>query len=110
MQGREQDTAPTGRPELFWVLFVLVCGGLLLAVVVPAGRELDAARKRIRLANQRLESSRRTLDEMRRARQALERGDLEIWEAEARNRGMGRPGEVRFITPSPEDPQRSPER
>ena len=43
MSSGNPETRPTRHPEIFWVLFTVASGAVLLAVVEPARREHDAA-------------------------------------------------------------------
>ena len=108
MRERDGEECPSRRPEIFWVLFVLVSAGVFAAVVEPARRQAAAARLRVRRARAELEEHRRHLEDMRRVRRRLERDDPEAWTAAARALGMSRPGERRV--PVPEGGRERPER
>ena len=92
--GGEKGSA--GRPEIFWILFLLVSAGVFLTVVEPARRETAAARRRLERARQELAALRRKIEVMRRDRRALERGEPEAWKAAMSAAGMKLPGTRRI--------------
>lgn len=75
---------------------MVVSGAVLVAVVEPARREHAAACERVRQVRAWAEEHTRYLDELRRAREALDRNDPFIWEAVGRNQGLGRTDEIRL--------------
>ena len=86
------------------MLFTVVSGTVLLAVVTPAQREHAAAAERIRQVRSWAAEHQAYLEDLRATRQGLENGDRDIWEAVARNQGMSGPEELR-LPPSPKAPR-----
>ena len=76
---------------------MVISGAVLLAVVEPARREHAAACERVRQVRAWAEEHTRYLDELRRAREALDRNDPCAWEAVGRNQGLGRTDEIRLL-------------
>ncbi len=106
----KREGTGSGRPEIFWILFVLVSAGVYLAVVEPARREAASARARLSRARAKLAARLQRISYMRRDRKALEGNDPKAWEAVARGQGMGAPGEFQVPEPPPETRRRSQER
>ncbi len=100
----------SGRPEIYWILFVLVSAGVYLAVVEPARREAASARGRLARARAKLAARLERISHMRRDRKALQGNDRQAWEAAARGEGMGAPGEFQVPEPPPEIRRHSQER
>lgn len=92
------------HPEIFWVLFTVISGAMLLAVVEPARREQAAASERIGQVRAWAQEHRSYLEDLRATRRGLEANDRAVWEAVARNQGMAGSGEIRLATPA--DPPR----
>jgi len=86
------------------VLFTVVSGAMLLAVVEPARREQAAADERIRQVRAWAQQHRGYLEDLRATRRGLETNDRAVWEAVARNQGMAGAGEIR-LAPSAEAPR-----
>ncbi|GEM_PF-4369895 len=104
MSSGNPETRPTRHPEIFWVLFTVASGAVLLAVVEPARREHDAAAERIRQVRVWAAEHQAYLDDLRSTCRSLENGERDVWEAVARNQGMSAPEEVR-LAPSPKAPR-----
>ena len=105
--GAEKTPEPEGRPrrlvgrqETFWLVFALAATGLLLIAVRPARRECAAASQRAETVRAAVRDHERYLQELRRAREALERGDPAAWEAVCREYGLVRPGDLRIEEPA----------
>jgi hypothetical protein len=105
MGKKNDDSKRSERPEIFWILFVLVSAAVFFAVVEPARREAAAARRRLQRARDRLEAKRRLTEALRREREALERGDPEAWRAAAYAAGLGSPGTYRLREKRPRSGQ-----
>jgi hypothetical protein len=88
------------HPEIFWVLFTVISGAMLLAVVEPARREQAAADQRIRQVRGWADQHRSYLEDLRSTRRGLEANDRALWEAVARNQGMAPPEELRLAPPA----------
>jgi hypothetical protein len=86
-----------GPQETFWLVFVLATVGLLLVVVRPARRECAAAGRRAETVRAAVREHEQYLNELRRAREALDRGDPAAWEAICRRNGLVRPGDLRIV-------------
>lgn len=82
------------RPEVYWLVFVLVGATIMLAVVEPARRAAEDAETRVKRARTELQRIRDQVEAMRRERRALESGDRQAWEAAAHAAGLGRPGSI----------------
>jgi hypothetical protein len=104
LSAENPESRRTRHPEIFWVLFTVVSGTVLLAVVTPAQREHAAAAERIRQVRSWAAEHQAYLEDLRATRQGLENGDRDIWEAVARNQGMSGPEELR-LPPSPKAPR-----
>ena len=81
------------------MLFTVVSGAVLLAVVEPARREHAAATERIRQVRSWAAEHQAYLEDLRATRQSLEAGEADVWEAMARNQGMSGPEELRLGEP-----------
>ncbi len=92
MGKREKAEERRERPEIFWILFLLVSAAVFFAVVEPARREAAAARRRLDELEADLAERRAGIETLRRERRALERGDLEALKAAAHAAGLNRPG------------------
>ncbi len=90
----------SGRPEIFWILFVLASAGVYFALVEPARREAAGAHRRLERARAGLEARLERIAHMRRDRRALQENDPEAWKAAAHACGMGRPDEFRVAEPA----------
>jgi type II secretory pathway component PulM len=84
----KEESERSERPEIFWILFLLVSAGVFLTVVEPARRETAEVRRRLEEVRAKLEATRRKIDRMRRERRALERGDPEAMKAAYHNSGL----------------------
>jgi len=92
MDKREEPKERRERPEIFWILFLLVSAAVFFAMVEPARREAAAARRRLAELEGELEKRRAKVKALRRERKALESGDLEALRAAAHAAGLNRPG------------------
>ncbi len=96
MSKAAEENRSAARPEIFWVLFLLVSAGVFLTVVEPARRETAAARRRLEHARRELGALRRRIEVLRRDRRALERGEPEAWKAAMSAAGLKLPGTRRI--------------
>jgi hypothetical protein len=87
------------HPEVFWVLFTVVSGAVLLAIVEPARREHAATAERVRRVRSWASEHQAHLEDLRATRRSLEAGEPDVWEAVARNQGMSGPEEIRLAPP-----------
>jgi hypothetical protein len=99
-QPEERSRRLVGHQETFWLIFVLATVGLLLVAVRPAKSESAAADQRAEQVRAAVADHERYLKELRRAREALERGDPSAWEAVCREYGLVRPGDLRIEGPT----------
>ena len=95
-----------GRPEIFWILFLLVSAGVFLGVVEPARRESERARKRLAEVSAELEALRSRIRVLRHERRLLEQGDPDAWRAAAHAAGLVPSGYRRLSESSDSDQQR----
>ena len=98
------EARSTRYPEIFWVLFTVISGAMLLAMVEPARREHAAAAERMRQVEAWAAEHRARLEDLRATRLNLEAGERDVWEAVARNQGMSGPEELR-LAPAPPAPR-----
>jgi uncharacterized protein involved in exopolysaccharide biosynthesis len=89
-QPREEKR--TERPEIFWILFLMVSAGVFIAVLEPARREAAAARRHLEDIGEKLDARREHIQALRRQRQALEKGDPEAMRAAISAAGLNQPG------------------
>ncbi len=92
MSEENHESERSERPEIFWILFLLVSAGVFIAVLEPARRETAAAHRRLQDIRKQLDASRERIEALRRQRKALEQGDPEAVRAAMFAAGLNRPG------------------
>jgi uncharacterized protein YlxW (UPF0749 family) len=90
MSQEQQSQTKFWRPEIFWVLFILVSCAVFMGVVEPARQDEVLARKQTELIRSELRQARKRMQDLKREREALKRNDPEALRAAAYAFGLDR--------------------